>query len=119
MRRIIIIIFLLFMAFVFVCCESKKEARMRYETELLQKQWQERSEKDRQRQVIYTRTSSPDRYQIFQNNQGAKNTFLLDTMDGRVWIIVEDKETKELFWQEINIENRDTLSLEELFKSYK
>ena len=119
MRRIIIIIFLLFMAFVFVCCESKKEARMRYETELLQKQWQEQSEKDRQRQVIYTRTSSPGRYKIFQHQQIAKKTFLLDTMDGRVWIIVEDKETKELVWQEINVENRDTQSLEELFKNYK
>ncbi len=118
MRRIIIIVFLSFVFFVSVCCESKKEVRMRHETELLQKQWQERSEKDRQRQVIYTRTSKPGRYEIFQD-QLANKTFLLDTMDGRVWIIVEDKETKELVWQEVNVENRDTQSLEELFKNYK
>jgi len=119
MRRILIIVFLLFTVFAFVCCESKREVRMRHETELLQKQWQERSEKDRQRQVIYTRTSTPGRYEIFQHQQLAKNTFLLDTMDGRVWIIVEDKETKELVWQEINVENRDTRGLEELFKNEK
>ena len=121
MRRIIIIVFLLFMFFVFVCCESKKEAMMRHETE--QQRRDERLEKQskehRQWQFVSMRTSRPGRYEIFQNQQFAKNTFLLDTMEGRVWIIVEDKETKELFWQELNVENREILSIEEFFRDDK
>ena len=121
MRRILIIVFLFFMFFVSVCCESKKEARMRYEVEQQSrdKHFEERRKEDNQWRHIHMRTSTPGRYEIFQHQQFAKNTFLLDTIDGRVWIIAEDKETKELVWQEINVENRDALSIEELFKNDK
>jgi len=30
-----------------------------------------------------------------------------------------DKETKELLWQEVNVENRDSLNIEEFFKNDK
>jgi len=121
MKRIIIIAFLLFMFVVFVCCESKKEARMRHELEEQKRyeRYEKQNKESRQWNFVRMRKSQTGRYEIFQNKQFAKNTFLLDTIDGRVWIIVEDKETKELLWQEINVENRDTLNLEELFKSYK
>ena len=94
---------------------------MRYEVEQQSrdKHFEERRKEDNQWRHIHMRTSTPGRYEIFQHQQFAKNTFLLDTIDGRVWIIVEDKETKELLWQEINVENRDTLSIEELFKNDK
>ena len=121
MRRILIIIFLLFTCFAFVCCESKKERYLRHEAE--QQRRDERFEKinkeNRQRQIIDMRTTRAGRYEIFQHQQFAKNTFLLDTMDGRIWIIVEDKETKELLWQEIKVENRDIPNIEELFKNEK
>ncbi|MQY61382.1 hypothetical protein GH153_06065 [bacterium] len=121
MRKIIIIVFLLFMFFVSVCCESKREAVLRYETERLEdrSRLENQMKEARYQRVLEMRITRQGRYEIFQNQQFAKNTFLLDTMDGRVWIIVEDKETKELVWQEINVENRDTLSLEEFFKGYK
>ena len=121
MRRTPIIAFLLFMFFVFVCCESKKERYLRHEAE--QQRRDERFEKinkeNRQRQIIDMRTTRAGRYEIFQHQQFAKNTFLLDTMDGRIWIIVEDKETKKLLRQEINVENRDIPNIEELFKNEK
>jgi len=121
MRRILIILFLLFTAFAFVCCESKKEARMRREIEEQKRyeRYEKQNKESRQGNFVRMRKSQTGRYEIFQHQQFAKNTFLLDTMDGRVWIIVEDKETKELLWQELNVENRDTLSVEELFKNDK
>jgi len=121
MRRILIIVFLLFTVFAFVCCESKKEAMMRREAEEQKRdeRYEKRGKESRQWQFVRMRKSQPGRYKIFQHQQFAKNTFLLDTMDGRVWIIVEDKETKELLWQELNIENRDTMSVEDLFKNDK
>jgi len=120
MRRIPIIAFLLFMFVVFVCCESKKEARLRHEAEEQKRdeRFEKQSKESRQWQYINMRTSRPGRYEIFQHQQFAKNTFLLDTMDGRIWIIVEDKETKELLWQEVNVENRDILNIEEFFKKW-
>ncbi|MQY60982.1 hypothetical protein GH153_03990 [bacterium] len=89
---------------------------MRYEAEQ-QKIHEKQNKESRQYHFVRMRTSQIGRYEIFQHQQ--KNIFLLDTMDGRVWIIAEDKETKELLWQEINVENRDTVSLEELFKNDK
>jgi len=121
MRRVLIIIFLLFTCFAFVCCESKKEARMRYEAEEQKRdeRLEKRNKEGRQWNFMRMRKSQIGRYEIFQQRQFAKNTFLLDTMDGRVWIIVEDKETKELLWQEVNVENRDSLNIEEFFKNDK
>jgi len=116
MRRILIIVFLFFMFFVSVCCESKKEARMRYEAEQ-QKIHEKQNKESRQYHFVRMRTSQIGRYEIFQHQQ--KNIFLLDTMDGRVWIIAEDKETKELVWQEINVENREILNIEEFLKDDK
>ncbi|MBA7666759.1 hypothetical protein ES703_74840 [subsurface metagenome] len=113
MRRIIIIAFLFFMFFVSVCCESKTKARMRYEAEQ-QKIHEKATKEGRQFHFMRMRTSTPGRYEIFQHQQ--KNVFLLDNMDGRVWIIVEDKETKELVWQEVNVENREILNIEEFIK---
>jgi len=118
MRRIIIIAFLLFMFFVSVCCESRKEARMRYEAEQ-QKRFEKQNKESRQWNFVRMRKSQTGRYEIFQHQQFVKNTFLLDTMDGRVWIVVEDKETKELLWQELNVENRELLSIEEFLKDDK
>ena len=118
MRRILVIVFLLFTCFVFVCCESKTKARMRYEAEQ-QRVSEKASKEGRQFHFMHMRTSQIGRYEIFQHQQFVKNTFLLDTMDGRVWIIVEDKETKELVWQEVNVENRDIPNIEELFKNEK
>ena len=116
MRRILIIIFLLFTCFISVCCESKTKARMRYEAEQ-QKIHEKASKEGRQFLFMRMRTSQIGRYEIFQDQQ--KNTFLLDNMDGRIWIIVEDKETKELVWQELNVENREILNIEEFFKDEK
>ena len=118
MRRVLTIAFLLFMCLIFVCCESKTKARMRYEAEQ-QKRFEKQNKELRQWNFISMRKSRPGRYEIFQNQQFAKKIFLLDTMDGRVWTMVEGRETKELLWQEINVENRDTLSIEELFKNDK
>jgi len=118
MRRTPIIAFLLFMFFVSICCESKTKVRMRYEAEQ-QKRFEKQNKENRQWNFVRMRKSQTGRYEIFQHQQFAKNTFLLDTMDGRVWIIVEDKETKELVWQEINVENRDIPNIEELFKNEK
>ena len=118
MRRTPIIAFLLFMFFVSICCESKTKARMRHEAEQ-QKRFEKQNKESRQWNFVRMRKSQTGRYEIFQHQQFAKNTFLLDTMDGRVWIIVEDKETKELVWQEINVENRDIPNIEELFKNEK
>ena len=116
MRRILIIVFLLFMFFVSICCESKTKARMRHEAEQ-QKISEKASKEGRQFHFTRMRTSQIGRYEIFQHQQ--KNIFLLDNMDGRIWIMVEDKETKELLWQEINVENRDIPNIEELFKNEK
>ncbi len=116
MRRIIIIVFLFFMFFVSVCCESKTKARMRYEAEQ-QKISEKASKEARQFHFMRMRTSQIARYEIFQHQQ--KNIFLLDNMDGRVWIMVEDKETKELVWQEVDVENREILSIEEFLKDEK
>ena len=116
MRRVLTIAFLLFMCLIFVCCESKTKARMRYEAEQ-QKISEKASKEGRQFHFMRMRTSQTGRYEIFQHQQ--KNIFLLDNMDGRVWIMVEDKETKELVWQEIDVENREILSIEELFKNDK
>ncbi len=104
MRRTPIIAFLLFMCLTFICCESKKEARVRHEAEQ-QKISEKAMEEGRQFHFMRMRTSQIGRYKIFQDQR--KNVFLLDNMDGRVWIKVEDKETKELLWKEINVENRD------------
>ena len=123
MRRIPIILFLFFMFFVSVCCNwVKQEAqhkRFMADQEEGRKYFDQLRDKQHQQDFIHTRKSTAGRYEIFQDQQLAKNIFLLDTMDGRIWIIVEDKETKELVWQEINVENRDTFALEELFKNYK
>ena len=107
MRRIITVVFLLFMFFVSVCCESKKEAVMKHEAEQQKgdERFEKQREEDRQRYFMDKRKSTAGRYKIFQHQQFAKNTFLLDTMDGRVWILVEDKETKELSWEELDVEN--------------
>ena len=106
MRRIPIILFLLFMFFAFVCCESRKEA-MTHEIEQQKRaeRLRKQNAEDRQRHFMYTRTSTAGRYEIFQRQQFAKNTFLLDAMDGRVWVLVEDQETKELSWEELAVEN--------------
>jgi len=122
MRRIIIILFLFFMFFVSICCESKQEARhARFETEQ-----QKRAEylhklrkEENQQRFIHTRTSKVGRYEIFQDQQFAKNTFLFDTMDGRIWILTQDQETKKLWWAELHVENRDTINTEELLKMIK
>ena len=121
MRRIVIIVFLFFMVFVFVCCESKKEAMARREAEEQKRyeRYEKRDKESRQWNFTRMRKSQPGRYEIFQHRQFVKNTFLLDTIDGRVWIIIEDKETKGLLWQEINVENREILSIEEFFKDDK
>lgn len=91
---------------------------MRHEAEQ-QKISEKASEEGRQFHFMRMRTSQIGRYEIFQHQQFVKNTFLLDTMDGRVWIVVEDKETKELLWQELNVENRELLSIEEFLKDDK
>ena len=121
MRRILIIVFLLFTCFIFVCCESKREAILKYETERLEQRerLENKLKENRRERVIEMRTTRRGRYEIIHDQQFAKKIFLLDTMDGRVWIIVEDKETKELFWQEINVENRDIVGLEEPLKNDK
>ena len=121
MRKIIIIVFLLFTAFAFVCCESKREAIIKYETKRLEERQHLESQlkENRRERVMEMRTTRPGRYEIFQDQQFVKKIFLLDTMDGRVWIIVEDKETKELLWEEINVENRDIFGLEEPLKNDK
>ena len=114
MRKIIIILFLFFMFFVSICCESKQEARhARFETEQ-----QKRAEylhklrkEENQQRFIHTRTSKVGRYEIFQDQQFAKNTFLFDTMDGRIWILTQEQETKELRWEEIDVKNRDTINV--------
>jgi len=94
---------------------------MRYEAEEQKRdeRLEKRNKEGRQWNFMRMRKSQIGRYEIFQQRQFAKNTFLLDTMDGRVWIIVEDKETKELLWQEVNVENRDSLNIEEFFKNDK
>lgn len=121
MRRVLTIAFLLFTCLIFVCCESKREAILKYETERLeQREHLENQLKEaRHERVIEMRITRRGRYEIVHDQQLAEKIFLLDSMDGRVWIIVEDKETKELVWQEVNVENRDTLSIEELFKNDK
>jgi hypothetical protein len=44
------------------------------------------------------------RYQISQHSQFIKNTFLLDTVEGKVWILTENPETKRLLWQKVDVE---------------
>jgi len=86
---------------------------------------------------MYKRKSTAGRYEIFEGSyfskpdnflppipEGArliipKQIFLFDTMDGRVWILVEDQETKKLWWAELDVENRDMISTEELLKTIK
>lgn len=105
--RVIIIVSLLFMLIVSVCCDSIKEARM---LEIEQQKGVERRHKLRkeesQQLFMYSRTSKVGRYEIFQDQQLAKNTFLFDTMDGRIWILTQDQETKKLCWIELDVENR-------------
>ena len=56
MRRVLIIIFLLFMCLIFVCCESKTKARMRYEPEQ-QKRFEKQNKELRQWNFISMRKS--------------------------------------------------------------
>jgi len=115
MKRLLVVLFLSFMFFVFVCCESKKEAMARREVEQQKRdeRFEKQNEENRQRQFMYMRTSRPGRYEIFQHQQFAKNIFLLDTMDGRVWILTQDQETKKLWWEELAVENRGTINVKE------
>jgi len=105
--RIIIIASLLFMFFLSVCCDSIKEARTH---EIEQQKGAERLHKLRkeesQQLFMYSRTSKVGRYEIFHDLQFTKNTFLLDTMDGRIWILTQNQETKKLWWAELDVENR-------------
>ncbi|MBA7674051.1 hypothetical protein ES703_82258 [subsurface metagenome] len=113
MKRITTIVFLLFMFLVSVCCESKKEAMMRHEIDQQKRdeRFERRNEENRQWQFTYMRTAKAGRYEIFQHQQFARNTFLLDTMDGRVWVLTQDSDTKKLWWEEIGVENRDTVNV--------
>lgn len=94
-------------------------ARREAEEQKRYERYEKRDKESRQWNFTRMRKSQPGRYEIFQHRQFVKNTFLLDTIDGRVWIIIEDKETKGLLWQEINVENREILSIEEFFKDDK
>jgi len=44
------------------------------------------------------------RYQIYQHSQFARDTFLLDTVEGRVWQLVKDAKTGEILWQKLHVE---------------
>ena len=123
--RIIVIVFLLFMLIVSICCNwTKKEVRrksfMAEQQESTELHYKLRKKENWQR-FMYTKRSTVGRYEIFQDlhPQFAKNTFLLDTMDGRIWILNRDQETEKLWWRELDVENRDTISTEEFLKTIK
>ena len=97
MKKFIIIAILSFLIFVFVYAGTNE----------LQKP----KEKELQAFLEYLKAQDIDvalrgvgRYKIFQHSQVVKNTFLLDTMGGKVWMLVEDPETKALFWQKLYVE---------------
>ena len=112
MKKFMIIAILPFIILVFICTGTNEQQKPK-EKELLTFLENLKS------QDIDIKLTGIGRYQVFQHSQFVKNTFLLDTLKGRFWIIVEDTKTKKLWWQELNVENRDTFSTEELFKNDK
>jgi len=45
------------------------------------------------------------KYQIFMHNQFIKGTYLLNTVNGRVWALYEDPADKHIWWHELDVEN--------------
>jgi len=119
--RVIIIVSLLFMLIVSICCKPTQEAQ--HETFDMEQQrraeyLQRVREEENQQRFNHTRNSTAGRYEIFQHQQFQKNnTFLLDTMDGRVWMLIEDQETKKLWWTELHVENRGPYTKYDYYKS--
>lgn len=97
MRKSTAITILSLVFLTFVCCEKSRVKRP--EAYQINQKTQEHIN-HLKRQIESAWMQKVGRYEILEIPQSA-NIFLLDTLDGRSWILVSDPETKKLCWQKI------------------
>jgi len=56
---------------------------------------------------IRIETEEIGRYQIYQHPQFRGDIYLLDTKEGKVWQLVEDPKTKQLWWAKQLVEGKE------------
>ncbi len=98
MRKIMTTTLLSLMFLTFVCCEKSRVKRP--EAYPINEQMEHEEISRLRRQIESAWMQKVGRYEILETPQSA-NIFLLDTLDGRSWILVRDPETKKLWWQKI------------------
>ena len=98
MRKIMTTTLLSLMFLTFICCEKSRVKKP--EAYQINEQMEHEEISRLRRQIESAWMQKVGRYEILETPQSA-NIFLLDTLDGKSWILVRDPEKKKLWWQKI------------------